>query len=64
MRNMRKMFYDEVLKYGDKEAFIEDSGKSMTYSELDAFSKRVGEHVVPRKVVLCLYLSQRIRTGA
>ena len=54
MRNMRKMFYDEVLKYGDKEAFIEDSGKSMTYSELDAFSKRVGEHVVPRKVVLCL----------
>lgn len=44
-------YYDDFAKYGDKVAAISDDGSTMTYAQLDAFAKKMGEFVPARSLV-------------
>ncbi|MDO5548863.1 MAG: AMP-binding protein [Eubacteriales bacterium] len=46
-------YYDSFGKFGDKIAFLQEDGETLTYAGLEAFAKELGEAVPERCLVFC-----------
>ena len=47
-------FFDSFDQYGDRTAFLQDDGSTMTYEQLQAYANRIGELVPQRSLVFIL----------
>ena len=44
-------YYDSFGKFGDKTAFLQEDGETLSYAQLEAFAKELGEAVPERCLV-------------
>lgn len=47
-------YYNEYRKFGDKTAFLDDKGQSITYTELGTLSENIGQKISERSLAFCL----------
>lgn len=47
-------YYDSFKKHGNRLAFLDDRGQSITYEELDKWTEKMGEFLTGRTIAFCL----------
>ena len=46
-------YYDELKKFGNNPALLQEDGTSLTYTELAEEGERVASYAAPRSLVFC-----------
>ena len=56
-------YYDNFGKFGDKTAFLQEDGETLTYAQLEAFAKELGE-AVPERCLVFSFCKNAIGSAA
>lgn len=56
-------YYDDFGKFGDKTAFLQEDGETLTYAQLEAFAKELGE-AVPERCLVFSFCKNAIGSAA